>query len=308
MGDTRHRILSDAQITLGYASFATLWIVGSDVFLGDALSADGSTIVSNIAKGLAFVLATSVLLYLALCRRSRRLDAERARADALTAELAEANRMDAIGRLAGGVAHDFNNLLMVIRGHLDLAAASAPETIAPNLRAIDQATEHAGDMTKDLLAVARREHQRPERIDLNDVLRSLDELLGVTLGEQVAVRIRPADAPVDVTVDPASLERVLLNLATNARDAMPDGGSLTLAVHRVQDHAVLSIADTGTGMDAETRAHCFEPFFTTKPKGKGTGLGLSTVYGIVHQMGGTISIDSAPGRGTTFEIDLPIAT
>jgi signal transduction histidine kinase len=302
------RRLSDGAIAAGYAVFAAGWIVVSDLVLGDSLDADSGEVLGNILKGLGFVLVTAVLLWLALRGRTLMLRRERAHSAVLEQELEAARRMDAVGRLAGGVAHDFNNLLTVMRGHLALARVDAAPTVQTHLDTIDQAAIRAGEMTKELLVVARRDVLHPEVIDLNELLHSFDVLLSGLLGDAVDVRMEPSPFPVPVSIDTGSFERVILNLATNARDAMPNGGSLTFRLRTGQLFAHLEVSDTGHGMDGHLRQHCFEPFFTTKPLGKGTGLGLSSAYGIVHQLGGRIAVRSTVGVGTTFEIELPLAS
>lgn len=301
------RLLSDGVIVAGYAVFAAGWIVVSDLVLGGSLDADGGVVLGNILKGLGFVLVTAVLLWLALRGRTLVLRRERARSAVLEQELEASRRMDALGRLAGGVAHDFNNLLTVIRGHLALARVDAAPTVQTHLDTIDQAAIRAGEMTQELLVVARRDVLHPEVIDLNEMLHSYDVLLSGLLGGAVDVRMEPSPFEVPVSIDTGSFERVILNLATNARDAMPNGGSLTFRLRTGRQFAHLEVSDTGHGMDEHLRRHCFEPFFTTKPIGKGTGLGLSSAYGIVHQLGGRIAVRSTVGVGTTFEIELPLA-
>jgi len=228
-------------------------------------------------------------------------------------------KMEAIGRLAGGVAHDFNNLLNVITGYAELGLRRLPpeSDVRRHVAEILRAADRAASLTRQLLAVSRRQVLQPRVIDLNDVLRDMDRLLRRLIGEDVRMETRLAREPLRVMADPGQLEQVLMNLAVNARDAMPGGGilvfetaGLPLAAPAAGDVSAgpcvaLSVTDTGCGMDAETLSHVFEPFFTTKPEGKGTGLGLSTVWGIVKQSGGTVTIQSQPGAGTTFRVLLP---
>jgi PAS domain S-box-containing protein len=238
--------------------------------------------------------------------------------------LRQAQKMEAIGRLAGGVAHDFNNLLTVILSSADLGLleSGVDQTARLEFEEIRAAGLRAQALTRQLLAFSRRQVLQPQVVDLNARVRDLEQLLARLLGEDVEVRSRLAPGLRRVVIDPSQLEQVILNLAVNARDAMPAGGILSLETANVvldDDYAarhvgattgpqvMLAISDTGTGMDAETRARVFEPFFTTKPKGKGTGLGLSTVYGIVKQSGGSIWAYSEPGQGTTFKVYLPRA-
>jgi two-component system, cell cycle sensor histidine kinase and response regulator CckA len=235
----------------------------------------------------------------------------------LEARLLEAHRLESIGRLAGGVAHDFNNLLTIISGYsavLKRRSIGSPElsTIADE---IGQASSRGADLTSQLLAFGRRQILAPKALDLNQVLTETSRMLKPLIGEHVAIDIVVADEPALIRFDPGQLSQVIINLAANARDAMPEGGKLLLQ-SSCEDlpggsdlspgsYVVLTVRDTGTGMDAETKGRLFEPFFTTKRLGKGTGLGLATVHGIVSQSGGAIRVDSSPARGTTFRIFLP---
>jgi CheY-like chemotaxis protein len=233
--------------------------------------------------------------------------------------------MEAIGRLAGGVAHDFNNLLTVIKSYAQIALFQlGPEDeLRADVEAIDGAADRAAALTRQLLAFSRRQVLEPELVDLRDVVVDTEKMLRRLIGEHVALRTALDPCAGAVLADRNQIEQVLVNLAVNARDAMPAGGVLTLRIDavRLQDAAGadldtpvqagpyvrLTVEDTGEGMDAETLAHIFEPFFTTKADGKGTGLGLSTVYGIVRQSGGFVRVASASGRGTRFEVHLPRA-
>ena len=246
--------------------------------------------------------------------------------------LVQAQRLESLGQLAGGVAHDFNNLLAVILNYLsfaseDVAAAAGPDP-SPHLAAagadlaeVKKAAERAAGLTHQLLLFARRDVVRPQVLDFDIVITSVEEMLRRTLGEHVDLVIAPAGDLWPVLADPGQLEQVLVNLAVNARDAMPDGGTLTIdtgnitvdadmiaggSKARLGRNVRLRVSDTGVGMTAETAERVFEPFFTTRRDGGGTGLGLATVYGIVMQADGDILIYSEPGAGTTFTITLPV--
>jgi PAS domain S-box-containing protein len=241
----------------------------------------------------------------------------------LAAQLRQAQKMEAIGRLAGGIAHDFNNLLTGINGYGRLALELDDE--ADRRGAIEQvirAGERAAELTKRLLAFSRREAVEARLVDANEVVRDLEPLLRRLIGEDVDVQVFLGDDLEPVLTDPSQVEQVILNLCVNARDAMPEGGRLTIETGNVQlgpDYAALhegvrpgpyvliAVTDTGVGMDDATRARLFEPFFTTKPRGQGTGLGLSTVYGIVERAGGHVWLYSEPGRGAVFKVYLPQA-
>ncbi len=239
----------------------------------------------------------------------------------LEEELLQSQKMEAVGRLAGGVAHDFNNLLTAILGYGDMLAKRVAGD-ARSRRDVDEirkAGRRAASLTKQLLAFSRKQVLQPKLLDINDVMNDIEPMLRRLLGEDIDLVTSPGPRVGPVKADPGQLEQVLLNLAVNSRDAMPEGGRLTIATaetcwSETQAHehgmpagtyAVLSVADNGCGMDADTRARIFEPFFTTKEQGKGTGLGLATVYGIVRQSDGHIAVESEPGRGTTFRVYFP---
>jgi signal transduction histidine kinase len=225
------------------------------------------------------------------------------------AQLRQSQKLEAIGTLAGGIAHDFNNLITVISGYTQLALMrtnkASPE--AEDLRQVVEASDRAANLTHQLLAFSRKQVMQPTVLDLSDVVNGMAPMLRRIIGEQMVLEIESADPLARVRADRGQLEQVLLNLAVNARDAMPAGGTLVIATSNRADgrFVVLRVRDTGTGMAAEVRERIFEPFFTTKELGKGTGLGLSTVHGIINQSGGTISVESALGEGTTFTIELP---
>jgi two-component system cell cycle sensor histidine kinase/response regulator CckA len=241
----------------------------------------------------------------------------------LEEQLRHAQKMEAIGRLAGGVAHDFNNLLTAISGFAELAAVEAEpgSDLAGYLDEILQSAGRAGALTRQLLAFGRRAVLQPQVLDVNEVVAQISPMLRRIIGEDVSLEITPGTNVGRVMVDRGQLEQVIVNLAANARDAMPAGGRLTIATEGVTldetyatghrglepgEHARLSFTDTGSGMDAATIEHIFEPFFTTKMAGRGMGLGLSTVFGIVRQSGGLVSVRSTPGQGSTFTVDLPV--
>ena len=239
-------------------------------------------------------------------------------------QLREAQKLEAIGRLAGGVAHDFNNLLTVISGYsgLLLEELSGDDRFRIPLEEIHEAGRRGSALTRQLLAFSRRQPVQPELVELDAVLREMDRLIRRLIGEDVDLSLHLNAPGLRVLCASSQVEQVVMNLVVNARDAMPTGGKLTVqsalvdldeaftrshAEARPGPHVMLAVSDTGTGMDSATRARIFEPFFTTKPHGKGTGLGLPTVYGIVKQAGGTIFVYSEPGRGTTFKVYLPLA-
>ncbi len=231
----------------------------------------------------------------------------------LEAQAMQAQKLDSIGRLAGGVAHDFNNLLTIVLGYTELALrADLNDDLRSLLQEVHAAGERGAALTRQLLAFARRQPTAARPVDPNQVVRGLEPLLRRTLGEDVALEMRLDPAAGIVRVDPGQLEQVVMNLAFNGREAMPRGGRLTISTQRIAAdvataaaaHVLVAVSDTGVGIDEETRSRVFDPFFSTKPQG--TGLGLATVYGIVHQAGGEITIDSALGKGTTVEVHLPL--
>jgi len=240
----------------------------------------------------------------------------------LERQLFQSQKMEAIGRLAGGIAHDFNNLLGVILGHTEILeeGAGKDRRLQRSVEAIQSATQRATALTTQLLAFSRKQMVQPKILDINVAVREIEKLLRRVIGEDIELVIRVQSGWSTIQIDPSQLDQILMNLVVNARDAMPNGGkliletsSVTLDDSYVGQHlgaaagpfVLLSISDTGVGMDQETLSHIFEPFFTTKEKGKGTGLGLSTVYGIVKQCGGYIMPYSEPGRGTTFKVYFP---
>jgi len=259
----------------------------------------------------------------------REMEERRATEEALRKseeELRHSQKMEAVGRLAGGVAHDFNNLLTAIIGYAELISTrTSSNTLArQNADLIRKAGEQAATLTRQLLAFSRKQILQPKVIDLNALVVEMEKLLRRVIGERFDLQSHPEAESGRVKADPSQIEQVVLNLGVNARDAMPQGGKLVIRTSNVRldvesagkiaaslkpgDYVVLSVTDTGAGMDEETKSHIFEPFFTTKGPGKGTGLGLATVYGIVRQTGGGISVESAPNQGSTFRIYLPQVT
>jgi two-component system, cell cycle sensor histidine kinase and response regulator CckA len=243
----------------------------------------------------------------------------------LQEQLYQAQKMDAIGQLAAGIAHDFNNLLVPIIGYVELTMMKVPQesNLYVNLTHIQQAAEQAARLTSQILAFGRKQMLEVKSFVLNDVIDALEPLFQRVIGEDVELRTQLASALWSIKADKSLLEQVLLNLVVNARDAMPDGGSLTIETDNVfldekyttthlevqsGPYVLLAVSDTGHGMDAETQAHIFEPFFTTKEPGKGTGLGLATIYGIIKQHGGSIWVYSEVDQGTTFKVYLPQTT
>jgi CheY-like chemotaxis protein len=220
--------------------------------------------------------------------------------------------MQALGQLTGGIAHDFNNLLTVIQGSADmLCKKELPEPKRVRFaRAIVQAAENAASLTSQLLAFARRQPLKPERLDLDQILTEIRDLIDRTMGERIRVSMNLGAPGCSVEVDKAQLQSAILNIASNARDAMPDGGKLKISTYEVNEAAsarmiAIDFTDSGHGMDAETLDRVFEPFFTTKGAGKGTGLGLSQVYGFASQSGGEVRATSEVGKGTTVSLVLP---
>ena len=236
--------------------------------------------------------------------------------------LLQAHKMEAIGNLAGGVAHDFNNLLTIMKGYSDLSLEQlepdSPQR--PNIEAILEAANRAAALTRQLLAFSRKQPLAPQVLDLNSAVANMDRMLRRLIGEDIILIAHLNPKVSYVKADPVQIEQIIMNLAVNARDAMPNGGNLIIETTNVEmdaeyadkqlgvppgPYVMLAVSDSGMGMDEETRSHIFEPFFTTKEKDKGTGLGLSTVYGIVKQSGGYIWVYSEPGRGTSFKIYFP---
>jgi signal transduction histidine kinase/ActR/RegA family two-component response regulator len=261
----------------------------------------------------------------------KRTEAEKEKTDALEAlrntekQLVQSQKLEAVGRLAGGISHDFNNLLTVILGYSDISMRHLSEDhpLRRNLEEIVRASERAAALTRQLLAFSRKQVMQPKVFDINTVVTELEKMLRRMIGEDIELRVSLQSGLGNIKADPVQLEQVIMNLVVNARDAMPKGGKLSIETTNVyldesyaRDHVsvepghyiMLAISDTGSGMDVETKQRIFEPFFTTKAPGKGTGLGLSMVYGIVRQSGGNIWVYSEEGTGTTFKIYFPRVT
>jgi hypothetical protein len=224
--------------------------------------------------------------------------------------LRHAQKVEAVGKLAGGIAHDFNNILTVIAGHLALVmdeSEALPTQTRADLDEVIRAVDRAARLTRRLLGFSRKQLLSPRVFDANVLIADLEPMLARVLDERIAFAARPSSAPAWICIDPSVLEGALVNLAVNARDAMPDGGALTVDTVVRGNVVTIDVRDSGTGMDAETLARAGEPFFTTKGPGVGTGLGLAMIYGSVEQSGGSIRIESAPGAGTSVQLLFPLA-
>jgi PAS domain S-box-containing protein len=280
---------------------------------------DGSTVPVEINLRPVHRKAGPALVQATIRDVTERRQADKARVH-LENELRQAQRVDALGRLAGGIAHDFNNLLTVILTSAAVLKLRFPSAEPQDdLQAIEGSAQKAAELTRQLLAFSRKQVQRPRVLDLGQCVEGTQKLLRRLLPEEIRVVFRRGPTPIRVKADPGQIEQVVINLAVNARDAMPNGGTLTISTSEgsiepalgtsgpVTRCAILRVTDNGLGMDEATCERVFEPFFTTKPFGQGTGLGLATVHGIVTQSGGTIRVESEPGRGATFEIRLPLS-
>jgi PAS domain S-box-containing protein len=279
----------------------------------EAIRKDGSRVPIEVSSRLIYENGVPVAV-----QGSARDITERKRAEeALRAsqlQLQQSQKLEAVGQLAGGVAHDFNNMLTAIIGYTDLSLrrVGLEDSIRRNLEQTRKAAERAASLVRQLLAFSRKQILEPKILDLNDVVKDMHKMLTRLIGENIQLATRLETNLGSVKADPCQVEQIIVNLVVNARDAMPRGGKVTIETANVTledqaapEHVMLAVSDTGSGMDQETQARIFEPFFTTKDVGKGTGLGLSTVYGIVKQSGGNISVYSEPGTGTVFKIYLP---
>jgi len=291
----------------------------------DLLKTYNSRLVQKLDRKIEQLEMTRRALQASLQTRDREIAQRKAAEEERThleAQLLQSQKLESVGRLAGGIAHDFNNLLTVINGYSDLILRKLldGDPLIDNVRAIRDAGEHAARLTKQLLAFSRRQPSDPKPLNLSQLVREMRLMIQRLVGDDVEIvtQLSPEVGP--VLADEVQIHQVLMNLIVNARDAMPGGGKLTIQTERVEREAgaaegpgamppgpcvVLTVSDTGTGMDRETLQRIFEPFFTTKSEGRGTGLGLSTVYGIVRQSGGSIQVESQPNHGSTFRVFLP---
>ncbi|MDI1312092.1 response regulator [Prosthecobacter sp.] len=321
-----HLILSDytlpafdgmAAITLVRAKWPDLPVILVSGTMGEDFAID------SLKSGATdYVLKSRLSRLVPAVRRAMQDVAERAERRQLEAQFIEAQKMEVIGQLAAGVAHDFNNILGVIMGYSDIMLMQLPpaDPMRNYLEEIRRASERAAGLTLQLLVFGRKQTVQPVVIDLNVVLRDLEQMLQRLIDENISLSLVPATQPGQILADPGYIGQVLMNLVVNARDAMPNGGKLTITTSKVTldescrhthpdltpgDYMMLSVSDTGTGMTAEVKARLFEAFFTTKPAGKGTGLGLSTCHTIVQQSGGFMNVHSEPGKGTLFQVHFP---
>jgi len=270
---------------------------------------DGTTFPAEVSLSAVTDQPGSLIVLAAVRDVTDRIELEAERGRRLLAERQErTQRLESLGQLAGGVAHDFNNLLGVILNYTTLLTRRATdEEVRADLDEIRAAAERAGGLTRQLLTFARRDHVELEPIDVSEIAASVVSMLERTFGENIELQLDLDALPVVTIGDEHQIEQIILNLAFNARDAMPSGGRITIATERGGTDVILRVADTGCGMPPEVLARAFEPFFTTKPTGHGTGLGLATVFGVAHQHGGTVSIDSVLDSGTTVTVRLPAA-
>ncbi|HXB98427.1 MAG TPA: ATP-binding protein, partial [bacterium] len=321
-------ILLSAQFGGLWAGILSTLLAGvlSKVYLFTPTHSLGFASGLDLGQWMIFLLC-GVLISLMTGAMHRRTHQVRTHYEALRrteAQFFQSQKVEEIGRLAGGVAHDFNNILSIILCDAALAAEDleAGHPAHESLGQITEAAERAAGLSRQLLAFSRRQILEPKLVDLGEVVQGMGGMLRRTLGEDIELRTEAEPGLGIVKVDVAQMEQVLLNLAVNARDAMPAGGKLTIEARNVElgaeharlhpelapgPHVMLAVSDSGGGMDAATLAHVFEPFFTTKPKGRGTGLGLSTVYGIVKQSAGSIWVYSEPGQGTSIKLYFPAA-
>ena len=312
-GDALHQLTSAMLVFYGAGLFAAAKVNQRALAEAFVLRFENAELVTSLSRTQRTLEQTNRALEHQVTERSEAL---RKQAQALR----DAQRLEAIGRLAGGVAHDFNNLLTIILANIsELAEHDGLDArTRAALREMRDAGSKGAGIVRQLLTFSRRQRTTPETLDVNRRLARMDRLLTRLLGERVTLRLGLHATPLFVHMDPTQMEQVIINLITNARDAMPDGGLVSLDTETVELrrplralepglYVRLRVADTGTGMDAETRRRIFEPFFTTKSPGKGTGLGLPTAYGIVEEAGGAIDVTSEPGAGSQFDVYLPLA-
>jgi signal transduction histidine kinase/ActR/RegA family two-component response regulator len=313
-GDSLHEILAAVVVLYGIGLVAVARVNARALRDAFALRFENADLLATLSVAQRGLEESNRTLEQRVAERSEAL---RIQSEALK----DAQRLEAIGRLAGGVAHDFNNLLTIILANLsELAVRQGLDAqTRAALREMRDASSKGADLVRQLLTFSRRQRTAPETLDLNRVLLGMDRLLSRLLGDGVELRLELQHEPLFVHMDPTQMEQVIINMITNARDAMADGGDVVVVTdtieieqdgHRLAPgaYARLSVLDTGVGMDADTQRRIFEPFFTTKDLGKGTGLGLSTAHGIVEQGGGQIEVDSTPGLGSVFRVCLPLAS
>jgi signal transduction histidine kinase/ActR/RegA family two-component response regulator len=298
--------VTSSYTSRGYSTYPGLgWTVLTVQERGSALAA-----AQRLKKQMLGIGAITALLVLVAALAAARAVARAARErERLEETLHRSQKLEAVGRLAGGVAHDFNNLLTVIGGNAQLALEQqVPESVDARLREIAYSTDRAADLVRQLLSFSRVDTVKLRVVEVNDEVEAVLRMLPRLIASNIEIAADLTHEPTLVLADAVQLEQVLLNLGINARDAMPQGGRLTFETSTTESTVRLSVRDTGIGMDDETRSHIFEPFFTTKELGEGTGLGLATAYGIVTRAGGSIEVESTPGLGTTFVIELPFAS
>ena len=309
----RERDIFQATDQIAYRSMLNETLTGTDIEAKELQlrQPDGSSITVEVNTSLTELDGRRIIqgIFRDITTRKR-----------LEEEVRQVQKMEVVGRLSGGIAHDFNNLLMVILTHVTKLRGKLPRPqLFDYADTIQMAAEKAATLTKQLLAFGRKQVLQLEVVNLNELIRQALPILETIPSTGVRLKVSLAPRPIPVKVDPGKIEQVVMNLAVNAYDVMLEGGVLTIRTSRVdrtkiagkhapfQCYGLIEVIDTGCGMDAETRSHIFEPFFTTKQPGKGTGLGLSTVYGIVKQSGGSIEVESQPGKGSTFRVYLPIS-
>ena len=296
--------------TTHFMSILTLWVPAYGL---EALVKAFTALVSVLTAIIIWPLLPRIIALpspMQLQRANEELRLEAARREEMEEQLRQVRKLEAIGKLTGGIAHDFNNLLTVIMGNVDRAIRGIDdrERLLGSLRNAMDASTRAAGLVDQLLTFARNRPFQVETFDVNAVTEHLATLIDSSIGDSVELKLRIADRPLPVSADRVQFENALLNLSSNARDAMPRGGTLTIACERVApDKVRVCVGDTGSGMDQETLERATEPFFTTKPIGQGTGLGLSQVYGFANQAGGDLLIRSEPGKGTSIAITLPTA-